>query len=202
MKSAKHIITIISVIASVIILTFLTSCTTTLARYDADYIEKLLSTPYIIEGRLTFDGEEFDVRLNNNGTEFTFEFLSGDVTEGLTVEFFENGVFLYFDDLRFKTNSTTFTSLESMKNALVMFSRPYVDKFELDITTIEDVEVQKLGLTSEFGDVHVYVTPNDGIIKRIETNFNGYKLSLDVKKFENVVIDPEKTENLTINEHE
>ena len=165
--------------------------------YDSEFLEKKLSMPYNIEGVLTQSGEKYDVVIENsagssdaqkieNG-EFKVKFMSGDVTEGLTVEFFDSGVFLFFDDLRFKTNSEIFTNLGALKTALETLSAPYEEKYITNTNPVEGIDILEIGVTADGGDIRAYVNRLDGSIVRLTENLNGAEIILDVKKFENTI---------------
>ncbi|MCL2773084.1 MAG: hypothetical protein FWD71_07015 [Oscillospiraceae bacterium] len=167
------------------------------ALYNGEFLEKKLSLPYNIEGVLTQNGEKYDVVIDGTGSgginniqmangDFKIKFMSGDVTEGLTVEFFDNGVFLFFDDLRFKTNSDTFTNLELLKNSFETLSEPYEQKYVMDTTPVDGIDLVEIGVKSSDGDIKAYVNKLDGTIIRLITNLNGVDITLDIKKFENV----------------
>ena len=167
------------------------------ALYNGEFLEKKLSLPYNIERVLTQNGEKYDVVINGTGSggagnaqmsngDFKIKFMSGDVTEGLTVEFFDNGVFLFFDDLRFKTNSGTFTNLESLKNSFETLSEPYEQKYVTDAAPADGAGLVEIGVTGADGDIKAYVNKLDGTIIKLITNLNGADITLDIKKFENV----------------
>jgi len=159
--------------------------------YDGEFLEKKLAMPYNIEGVLTQNGEKYDVTIECGG-DFRIKFMSGDVTEGLTVEFFDNGVFLFFDDLRFKTNSEIFTNLEALKTAFETLSAPYVEKYVTNTAPADGLDtntdnIVEIGVRSENGDIKAYVNKLDGSIIRLTENLNGTDIILDVKKFENSI---------------
>jgi len=165
--------------------------------YNGEFLEKKLTLPYNIEGVLTQNGEKYDVIIESSsvigvsgkiesGT-FKVKFMSGDVTEGLTVEFFDNGVFLFFDDLRFKTNSAIFTNLESLKAAFETLSAPYVEKYVISTTPVEGTDILEIGVNNDAGDIKAYINKIDGSIIRLTENLNGTDIILDVKKFENLI---------------
>jgi len=176
----------------------ITACSTEkTALYNGEFLEKKLSLPYNIEGVLTQNGEKYDVVIDGAGSggsenlqmsngDFKIKFMSGDVTEGLTVEFFDNGVFLFFDDLRFKTNSGTFTNLDSLKSSFETLSEPYVEKYVTDAAPVDGIDIIEIGVQSSNGDIKAYVNKLDGTIIRLITNLNGSDITLDIKKFENV----------------
>ncbi|MCL1859350.1 MAG: hypothetical protein FWF92_08970 [Oscillospiraceae bacterium] len=165
--------------------------------YNGEFLEKKLAMPYNIEGILTQNGEKYDVTIEcgaNTVTgdkiergEFRIKFTSGDVTEGLTVEFFDNGVFLFFDDLRFKTNSEIFTNLEALKTAFETLSAPYIEKYVTDTAPVDGIDIVEIGVQGESGDIKAYVNKLDGSIIRLTENLNGTDIVLDVKKFENMI---------------
>lgn len=164
--------------------------------YNGEFIERRLTKPYAIEAILTQNGERYDVAIEGAGSlgdgDFKIKFLSGDVTEGLTVEFFENGVFLFFDDFRFKTNSDTFTNLESLKNSLEILSAPHIEKYVTDHAPVDGVDIIEIGVHSESGDIRAYINELDGNIIRLITNFNGADITLDIRKFENILPENER----------
>jgi len=198
----------------IIMLFFLLSCADISVLYDGEFLEKKLALPYNIEGILTQNGEKYDVIIEGLGSggeanenvvidktlngEFKIKFMSGDVTEGLTVEFFDNGVFLFFDDLRFKTNSETFTNLESLKDSFETLSAPYVEKYVTDMAPVDGVDIIEIGVKGSSGDIKAYVSKLDGTIIRLITSLNGVDIALDIKKFENN-IEP-FTKNIDIEE--
>ena len=165
--------------------------------YNGEFLEKKLALPYNIEGILTQNGEKYDVLIESSSAvgvsgkiesgEFKIKFMSGDVTEGLTVEFFDNGVFLFFDDLRFKTNSEIFTNLESLKAAFEALSAPYIEKYVTNTAPVDGIDILEIGVTNETGNIKAYVNKLDGSIIRLSGNLNGTDIILDVKKFENVL---------------
>ena len=168
------------------------------ALYDGEFLEKKLAMPYNIEAILTQNGEKYDVIIERSveniaasgkieSGEFRIKFMSGDVTEGLTVEFFDNGVFLFFDDLRFKTNSELFTNLEALKTAFETLSAPYIEKYVTNTTPVDGIDILEIGVKSESGDIKAYVNKIDGSIIRLTENLNGTDIILDVKKFENTI---------------
>ena len=167
--------------------------------YDGEFLERKLSMPYNIEGVLSQNGEKYDVIIESAASigkdgkiktgEFRVKFMSGDVTEGLTVEFFDNGVFLFFDDLRFKTNSDIFTNLEALKAAFETLGAPYIEKYVTDTAPVDGVntEILEIGVRSGGGDIKAYVNKLDGTIIRLSENLNGTDIILDIKKFENTI---------------
>ena len=169
------------------------ACAPASARYDALYIERKLALPYRIEGVLTQAGEKYEVAVSSGASGFTVEFLSGDVTEGLVVEFFENGVFLFFDDLRFKTNSEAFLSLESLKAAFEILGRADVEKQEIENVQAHDSGVAVVSAVTDRGEVRVYVSKADGSINRLITTLDGANLTLDLRSFANVIESTEAT---------
>jgi len=202
MKSFVGVFRYAAICILAVIMVFLFSCSDSAEDlYNGEFLEKKLSLPYNIEGILTQNGEKYDVIIEGIGNggetasanetvktlngEFKIKFMSGDVTEGLTVEFFDNGVFLFFDDLRFKTNSETFTNLESLKNSFETLSAPYIEKYVTDLAPVDGIDIIEIGVTSEKGDIKAYVNQLDGTIIRLMTNFNGADITLDIKKFEN-----------------
>lgn len=167
------------------------------ALYNGEFLEKKLAIPYNIEGILTQNGEKYEVIIENSANtstenkiengEFRIKFMSGDVTEGLTVEFFDNGVFLFFDDLRFKTNSKIFTNLEALKSAFDTLSAPYIEKYVTNTAPVDGVDIAEIGVQGENGDIKAYVNKLDGSIIRLTENLNGTDIILDIKKFENTL---------------
>jgi len=166
--------------------------------YDGEFLEKKLAMPYNIEGILTQNGEKYDVVIENiaaaavsgkiDSGEFRIKFMSGDVTEGLTVEFFDNGVFLFFDDLRFKTNSAIFTNLESLKTAFEILSAPYIEKHVTGESPVDGTaDIVEITAQNESGSIKAYVNKLDGSVIRVAGNINGTDIVLDVKKFENTI---------------
>jgi hypothetical protein len=159
--------------------------------YNGEFLEHKLTKPYTVEGILTQNGERYDIAIDGAGNladgDFKIKFLSGDVTEGLTVEFFENGVFLFFDDLRFKTNSDTFTNLESLKNSFEILSAAHIEKYVTDLAPVDGIDIIEIGVKSEAGNVRAYVNQLDGTIIRLITSLNGADITLDIKKFENIL---------------
>ena len=172
------------------------SCGEKTVIYNGEYLEKRLSMPYRIDGILTQDGEQYDVIIdsttNSTGTElidFKIEYMSGSVTKGIIVEFFDNGVFLYFDDLRFKTNSELFTNLEALKTAFEKLSAPYIEKYVADTLPVSGADIIEIGvLTDDYGDIKAFVNKIDGSIIRLSSSMNGRELILDVKNFENIIV--------------
>ena len=168
--------------------------------YNGEFLEKKLSMPYNIEAVLTQNGEKYDVIIESSAStesggkigsgEFRIKFTSGDVTEGLTVEFFDNGVFLFFDDLRFKTNSEIFTNLESLKTAFEILSAPYTEKYITNISPSDltgSDSIIEIGVENDNGTIKAYVHKLDGSIIRLSENLNGADIILDIKKFENTI---------------
>jgi len=195
----KSFVRLISVFIVVIVCANILSCSGAypLDLYDGGFLEKKLILPYNIEGTLTQNGERYDVRIESSAGigesgrlesgEFRIKFLSGDVTEGLTVEFFENGVFLFFDDLRFKTNSAMFTNLETLKSAFEILAAPYTEKYVVDTAPVDGIDILEIGAKTESGDIKAYVNKSDGSIIRLTGNLNGANIILDIKKFENTI---------------
>jgi len=176
------------------------SCSGTLNKsslYDGEFLEKKLAMPYNIEGVLTQNGEKYDVTIESASNiviggkietgEFRIKFMSGDVTEGLTVEFFDNGVFLFFDDLRFKTNSEIFTNLEALKTAFETLSTPYIEKYVTNSSPVDGIDIVEIGVQNENGAIKAYVNKLDGSIIRLTESLNGTDIVLDIKKFENTI---------------
>jgi hypothetical protein len=130
--------------------------------------------------------------------DFKIKFLSGDVTEGLTVEFFENGVFLFFDDFRFKTNSDTFTNLESLKNSLEILSAPHTEKYVMDLAPVDGIDIIEIGVRGESGDIRAFVNELDGNIIRLATNLNGADITLDIRSFANILPENERGDDAHI----
>ena len=166
--------------------------------YNGEFLEKKLAMPYNIEAVLTQNGEKYDVIIENmakttvdnkiGSGEFRIKFISGDVTEGLTVEFFDNGVFLFFDDLRFKTNSEIFTNLEALKTAFETLSAPYIEKHVTNTSPVEGENIVEISAENENGAIKAYVNKLDGSIIKLTENLNGTDIVLDVKKFENTIV--------------
>jgi hypothetical protein len=172
---------------SLILAALLSSCTGgggIFTRYNADYLERRLALAFVSEGVISQDGERYDIRISN-ASGFTIDFLSGDATEGLVVEFFENGVFLFFDDLRFKTNSATFTSLEALKNAFELLADPAIDKREFSSVEVNGIELTEIGADTDAGSVRAFVSKRDGVLVRIHTTLGGTDIVYDVIRFEN-----------------
>jgi len=199
MKSFVKSKNIIVIFMSLFLCAGIFSCSTQKdpSKYDGEPLEKKLAMPYNIEGVLTQNGEKYDVVIENfagssdaekiaNG-EFKVKFMSGDVTEGLTVEFFDSGVFLFFDDLRFKTNSEIFTNLGALKTALEILSAPYEEKYITNTNPVEGIDLLEIGVSADGGDIRAYVNKLDGSIVRLTENLNGTEIILDVKKFENTI---------------
>jgi len=165
--------------------------------YNGKFLERKLALPYNIEGTLSQNGERYDIVIestSNIGTdgkiqsgEFRIRFMSGDVTEGLTVEFFDNGVFLFFDDLRFKTNSEIFTNLVALKTAFETLGASYIDKYVIDAAPLDGIDILEIGVNSGSGDIKAFVNKLDGAIIRLTETLNGTDIILDVKKFENTI---------------
>lgn len=181
-----------------VICTLICACAEQPVVYNGEFLERKLTNPYIVEGILTQNGEKYDVTVDGTGSlgdgDFKVKFLSGDVTEGLTVEFFENGVFLFFDDLRFKTNNEAFTNLEALKNSFEILSAAHIEKYVTDLAPVDGVDIIEIGVKSENGDIHAYVNQLDGTIIRLITNLNGTDIALDIKKFENIIKESENEE--------
>ena len=165
--------------------------------YDGEFLEKKLAMPYNIEGVLTQNGEKYDVIIEStasmssggkiNSGEFRVKFMSGDVTEGLTVEFFDNGVFLFFDDLRFKTNAEIFTNLEALKSAFETLAAPYIEKSVINTAPVDGMDIVEIGVQNDSGTIKAYVNKLDGSIIRLTETLNGTDIILDVKKFNNTI---------------
>lgn len=187
-------------------------CEKIMSGYDAGYLEKKLIIPYNITGSLTTvplgvrsDGaqqETYDVLISagetssgvvNMSGDFKIEFHSGDVTDGLTVEFFDDGVFISFDDLRFKTNSDLFTRLELIKNAFAQFSRADVEKIQEDVEPVAGVDLTEISADSEGVKYRALVNKNDGSLIRLTAESDSDKLILDIKQFNNLSDSVEKT---------
>ena len=180
----------------------LVACTEAPVAFNGEYLERKLSRPYVIEGILTQNGERYDVAIEGAGSlgdgGFRIRFLSGDVTEGLTVEFFETGVFLFFDDFRFKTNSETFTNLEALKNSFELLSAAYIEKYVADLEPIDGLDLIEIGVQSENGTIRAHVNQLDGSIMRLATTLNDVDITLDIRRFENVLIESETEHTVEI----
>ena len=167
------------------------SCSEAPITFNGEYLERKLSRPYVIEGILTQYGERYDVAIEGAGSlgdgGFRIRFLSGDVTEGLTVEFFETGVFLFFDDFRFKTNSETFTNLEALKNSFELLGAAYIEKYVADLEPIDGLDLIEIGIQNENGTIRAHVNQLDGSIMRLATTLNDVDITLDVLRFENIL---------------
>ena len=159
--------------------------------FDGEFLERKLAQPFVIEGILTQNGEQYEVAIeaagNFGGGDFKIRFLSGDVTEGLTIEFFETGVFLFFDDFRFRTNSETFTNLEALKNSFELLAAAYIEKYVLDFAPVDGLDLVEIGVHSENGDVRAHINQLDGSVMRLATTLNGADITLDIRKFANVI---------------
>ena len=183
----------------------LCSCGENTVIYNAEFLEKRLSMPYRIDGLLTHNGERYDVIVDGTATagteamDFKIEYTSGNATKGIVVEFFDNGVFLYFDDLRFKTNSELFTNLEALKTAFEKLSEPYTEKYVADTAPpVNGVDIIEIGIaTDDYGDIKAFVNKIDGTIMRLSTTFNDSEIILDIKKFENITEPRIKTPEMT-----
>ena len=169
----------------------LAGCADGPVEFNGEYLERRLARPYLIEGILMQNGERYDVAIEGSGSagdgDFKITFLSGDVTEGLTVEFFENGVFLFFDDFRFKTNSDTFTNLESLKQSFEILAAPHIGKYVTDLAPVDGIDIIEIGVQSEDGDIRAFVNELDGSIVRLVTSLNGADITLDIRSFTNVL---------------
>ena len=199
MKSFVKAKNIFVVFMSILLCVGIFSCTENKnpSKYDSEPLEKKLTMPYSIEGVLTQNGEKYNVIIENSVStansaqpgegDFKIKFMSGDVTEGLTVEFFDSGVFLFFDDLRFKTNSEIFTNLGALKTALETLSAPYEEKYITNTAPVEGIDIIEIGVDTESGNIRAYVNKLDGTIIRLTENLNGTEIVLDVKKFENAI---------------
>ncbi|GHU38719.1 hypothetical protein FACS1894105_12950 [Clostridia bacterium] len=170
--------------AAVVVLSciLLSSCAEKAPAYSAEYLEKKLSLPYVIEGTLTQNGEKYTVSVES-GENFRVKFLSGDVTEGLTVEFFDNGVFLFFDDLRFKTNADAFTSLEALEKAFGKLSAPDVKKYVTDTEPVSGIALIEVAVIDDDGEVRALVNKSDGTVARVTVVTQYANLALDIKLF-------------------
>ena len=170
-------------------LIFMYGCAEPPPVYNGEFLERKLTQAYAIEGVLMQNGEKYDIAIEGAGLggDFKIKFLSGDVTEGLTVEFFENGVFLFFDDFRFRTNSGTFTNLESLKESFEILSAPHIEKYVTDLTPVDGTDIVEIGVNGDSGGVKAYVSELDGSIIKLVTGLNGADITLDIKKFENVI---------------
>jgi hypothetical protein len=165
--------------------------------YNGEFLERKLALPYNIEAVLSQNGERYDVLIESTANigsdgrmqngEFRIRFMSGDVTQGLTVEFFDEGVFLFFDDLRFKTNSEIFTNLVALKTAFETLGAPYIEKYVADAAPLDGTDILEIGVKSDSGDIRAFVNKLDGAIVRLSENLNGTDIVLDVKKFENTI---------------
>jgi len=175
---------------------FLYGCAEQPIVYDGEFLERRLSRPFIIDGILTQNGERYDVAIEGSGSlgdgAFNIKFLSGDVTEGLTIEFFESGVFLFFDDFRFKTNSESFTNLESLKNSFMMLSAPHVQKYVKDLAPVDGIDIIEIGVSGETGDIRAFVNELDGNIIRLTTGLDGVDITLDIRSFRNIAPETER----------
>ena len=169
----------------------LVACTEAPIAFNGEYLERKLSRPYVIEGILTQNGERYEVAIESAGSlgdgGFRIRFLSGDVTEGLTVEFFETGVFLFFDDFRFKTTSETFTNLEALKNSFGLLGAAYIEKYVADLEPVDGLDLIEIGVQNENGIIRAHVNQLDGSIMRLATTLNDVDITLDVRRFENIL---------------
>lgn len=191
------------VMAAVLFSSF--GCEKIIPGYDAGSLEKKLVLPYTIAGSLTTvplgvrsDGaaqEVYEVFISsgeyisggvNVFGDFKIEFKSGDVTDGLTVEFFEEGVFISFDDLRFKTNSELFTRLELIKNAFTQFSRSDVVKKQEDVEPVSGIDLAEISADGDGFRYRALVNKNDGSLIRLTAESDSDKLILDIKQFESL----------------
>ena len=177
------------IILFICVLTY--GCAEQPAVYNGEFLERKLMQAYAIEAVLTQDGERYDIAVEGAGSlgggDFKIKFLSGDVTEGLTIEFFDNGVFLFFDDFRFKTNSESFTNLESLKESLEILSAPHIEKYVTDLAPVDGVDIIEIGVQSDKGGIRAYINELDGSIIKLITGLNGSDITLDIKKFENII---------------
>ena len=186
---------ILIIVFAALIFTQVYSCAEQPIVYNGEFLERKFTQAYEIEGVLTQNGEKYDICIESlSGGEFKIKFLSGDVTEGLTVEFFEYGVFLFFDDFRFRTNSDTFTNLESLKNSFELLSAPHIEKYVTDLAPVDGVDIIEIGVQSERGAVKAYINELDGAIIRLITNYNGADITLDIKKFGNPLPESERAD--------
>jgi len=126
-------------------------------KFDSADLENSLMYPYAIEGVLTQDGEAYDVIIENlDENEFNVHFLSGVVTEGLTVEFRDGETFLFFDDLRFKTQSETYQRLEIIKTLLDEFASSSMKKRIYQSGLGRNKELIKVYLHDRNADTYMY----------------------------------------------
>lgn len=178
----------------VFVLIFSSSCAVT-PGFNTEQTEKNLSKSYVMQGKLIYDSEKYDVELTHTDPasivaegqqtpEYKIAFKSGDITNGLTVEFFEEGVFLYFDDLRFKSNGEFFTSLASLKKALNIFARPDTKKETAVSQAATGMELYEITHSSDEGTSKLFISASDSIPLRLETNIDGTSLTLDISKFQ------------------
>lgn len=189
------------VMAAVLFSSF--GCEKIMPGYDSGYLEKKLVLPYTIAASLTTvplgirsDGasqEVYDVFISSGEyisggldmfSDFKIEFKSGDVTDGLTVEFFDDGVFISFDDLRFKTNSELFTRLELMKNAFTRFSRADVVKKQEDVEPVAGIDLAEISADGDGFKYRALVNKKDGSLIRLTAESDSDKLILDIKQFD------------------
>jgi len=194
MKKIQRILKIKLVCLLMAVLTVsVVACAESPLVFNGEYLERKLSRPYVIEGILTQNGERYDVAIEGAGSlgdgGFRIRFLSGDVTEGLTVEFFETGVFLFFDDFRFKTNSETFTNLEALKKSFELLAAAYIEKYIADLEPIDGLDLIEIGVQDENGSIRAHINQLDGSITRLATTLNSVDITLDVRRFENIMTD-------------
>ena len=171
----------------------LSACNPALRPFDATRYEQFFTAPYVLEGNLKFSGASYRIRITRDAADCTgIFFYDGEITEGLTVSFDGDDVFISFDDLRFKTNAAIFTDLRNLNTALtVMEHSMYPKRFTPADTSSGSQPVDVLTAQIGGGTVSLYVNPADGRPLRIQSDLNGVSMFVDITSI--VSVNPEHT---------
>jgi len=161
----------------------------------SEAVEGYFASPYKITGSLVFNDEKYDVAVTSSGLDpggsikdFRVEFLSGDATKGLCVEFMPDGMYLLFDDMRFKTNVDTFTQLSALSDACRLLALPYVKKTLESVSEANGIPVVEISAPgADGGAAYLCCSKSNFTPLRLHTSLNASGIVLNITRFETVV---------------
>ena len=159
-----------------------TSCFQAIMPFDASPYEQFFTPPYTIEGSLNFNGNTYKVQIKRDVTDNTaIFFYDGDITQGLTITFQGDDVFLSFDDQRFKTNAQLFTDLRTLNRALdVMQQSMYPKQLQPADTSNNAQPTDIITASVDGGAVTLYANHGDNTPLRLQSNIGGVSLYVDI----------------------
>ena len=165
-------------------LILLTACSP-LPGQATEQLEATLNQPAKMTGKLTKQDIAYQVEILTDPSQnlFNIRFLSGDEVSGLTVEFFDGGSYISFDDLRFKTNKAFFTSLERLKNAYQSLAAPDTPKTIADTDINQSMRLKEVMLNDKSAALYI----NENFSSPLRLIIHGENsLTLDIESYESI----------------